>query len=91
MPTPRGGLSTSAIGTKIYTFGGEGNPAAGTNDVFPYVEVYDTATDSWTKEADMKFPRHGTQAVTIDNKVYIPGGGTRTAGGDTNHFDYYTP
>jgi N-acetylneuraminic acid mutarotase len=81
MPTARGGLSTAVIGSKIYTFGGEGNPTWGSNQVFPDVESYDTTTDRWAKEASMKVPRHGTQAVTVDNVIYIPGGGLQGGGG----------
>jgi N-acetylneuraminic acid mutarotase len=81
MPTARGGLSTAVIGSTIYTFGGEGNPVWGSNQVFPDVESYDTTTDKWQKEGQMKVPRHGTQAVTVGNVIYIPGGGLQGGGG----------
>ncbi|KAK0622725.1 hypothetical protein B0T14DRAFT_451896, partial [Immersiella caudata] len=74
MPTARGGLAAATIGTKVYTFGGEGNPNTETG-VFNETEVYDTVGDSWTRLAPMKLPRHGTSAVAIGGRVYVPGGG----------------
>jgi N-acetylneuraminic acid mutarotase len=78
MPTPRGGLSATQIGNKIYTFGGEGNPSG--RGVFPNVESFDTITRQWTKEMPMKVPRHGTQAAAVGNAIYIPGGGLSGGG-----------
>jgi N-acetylneuraminic acid mutarotase len=83
MPTPRGGMAVAAIGTKIYTFGGEGNPAPGSKGVWPQVESYDTVTDKWQKEAPMKNPRHGTGAVTVNDVIYIPGGGATIGGNES--------
>jgi len=79
MPTPRGGLSAAAVGKKIYTFGGEGNPEAATG-VFPQVEAYDLKTNKWSKLADMTSPRHGTSATALNGKIYIPGGGDLIGG-----------
>jgi N-acetylneuraminic acid mutarotase len=88
MPTPRGGIAVAAVGTKIYAFGGEGNPAPGSKGVFTSTEVYDVAKDSWESEAPMKLPRHGLQAVTIGDDIYLPGGGEKEAFGlDTDYFD----
>lgn len=47
-PTPRGSLSTAAIGNKIYTFGREGNPDNSTQGGFPQTEIYDVEKDSWS-------------------------------------------
>jgi N-acetylneuraminic acid mutarotase len=74
MPTPRGGISASAVGTKIYTFGGEGNMAS-TKGVFSECESYDVVEDEWRKEMAMKVPRHGMGAVALDGAIYVPGGG----------------
>jgi N-acetylneuraminic acid mutarotase len=91
MPTARGGLAAGAVGKKIYTFGGEGNPEA-ESGVFNQTEVYDTATDSWERLAPMAVPRHGTYAVGVGNKVYIPGGGLELGGTRAvAHFDVFSP
>lgn len=91
MPTARGGLSVAAIGTKIYTFGGEGNPEEGTDGVFDDVEVYDTETDDWEVLEPMDLPRHGTSAAVVDGRVYIPGGGIVEGVGATDVFDVFSP
>ena len=78
MPTARGSLSCSAIGFRIYCFGGEGNkdnPAR----IFNESQVYDTKLDQWKTLAPMEVPRHGTGAATVGNAIYIPGGGVTTA------------
>jgi N-acetylneuraminic acid mutarotase len=90
MPTPRGGLSTGVIGDKVYTFGGEGNRAV-ESGVFDQVEVYDTRKDEWDSAGTMKIPRHGTYAVGVGRKVYIPGGGIMQSGMPVEDFDVYSP
>lgn len=90
LPTARGGLAAATIGTKVYTFGGEGNPAT-ESGVFNQTEVYDTEKDSWKKLGPMKLPRHGTSAVAIDGRVYIPGGGIVAGGGPVDTLDVFEP
>ncbi|MGW0880119.1 hypothetical protein [Streptomyces sp. NPDC002671] len=53
----RGGIAAAAIGTTIYTFGGEGNPAPGSHGVFPNTEAYDTTRDRWQILALTQTPR----------------------------------
>ncbi|KAK3368504.1 kelch domain-containing protein [Podospora didyma] len=91
MPTARGGVAAAAVGTKVYTFGGEGNPAPGSNGVFNQTEAYDTETDTWERLAPMELPRHGTSAAAIGGRVYIPGGGIVQGGAPVNHSDVFWP
>jgi N-acetylneuraminic acid mutarotase len=91
MPTPRGGVAAAAVGSKVYTFGGEGNPAAGTSGVFNETEVYDTTTDTWEKLQPMALPRHGTSAVAIGNTIFIPGGGIAQGAGPVATLDAFNP
>ncbi|KAJ3495832.1 hypothetical protein NLG97_g3111 [Lecanicillium saksenae] len=74
MPVARGGLCGASIGCKIYAFGGEGNPNT-YNGVFNQTEVFDTNGQKWADLAPMAVPRHGTNAVAVGNRIYIPGGG----------------
>lgn len=90
MPTPRGGLASGVVGKKVYTFGGEGNKAV-ESGVFDQVEAYDTVKDSWESVGTMKIPRHGTYAVGVRGKVYIPGGGIVQSGGPVADFDVFEP
>ena len=50
MPTPRWGLSTSAVDGRIYAMLGRENALVGT------VEAYDPHTDTWTEKADIPTP-----------------------------------
>lgn len=90
MPTPRGGVAAGVIGKTIYTFGGEGNTAV-ESGVFNQTEAYDTVHDRWEKLAPMKIPRHGTYAVGVGSRVYIPGGGIIQSAGPVVDFDAFTP
>jgi N-acetylneuraminic acid mutarotase len=82
--TPRGGLAGGVLGKKLYVFGGEGDPDT-SKHVFPDIDVYDPATDSWAKVGEMLIPRHGYNAAVVDNKVYLPGGATQQGGGASDN------
>ena len=100
MPVPRGGLSGAVVDGNFYTFGGESNPDT-ENGIFDEVEVFNLARQEWTSLGPMAVPRHGSFAVSVGNKVYIPGGGLQEDGkaifiGDevhildtTDHFDAF--
>jgi N-acetylneuraminic acid mutarotase len=90
MPTARGGVAAGVIGRKVYTFGGEGNKEV-ESGVFDQVEAYDTVKDTWERVGTMKVPRHGTYAVGVRGKVYIPGGGIVQGGGPVADFDVFEP
>ena len=73
MPTARGALSTSVVNGKIYAIGGcsifnAAGPSLST------VEVYNPATDEWTKKADMPTARMGLSSGVVDGKIYAIGG-----------------
>ncbi|CAM1507615.1 Fc.00g072560.m01.CDS01 [Cosmosporella sp. VM-42] len=91
MPTPRGGISAGTIGKSVYIFGGEGNMAEGSDGVFNETEVFNSETERWNKLAPMKLPRHGTSAVAIGGRVYIPGGGVRVGGAPVSYTDAFYP
>lgn len=90
MPTARGGLSAGTVGTQVFTFGGEGNQAVSTG-VFNETEVFDAATETWTRLAPMRLARHGTEAVAVDGRVYVPGGGTVQGATPVDVLDVYIP
>jgi hypothetical protein len=89
IPTPRGGCAAAVVGAKLYLFGGEGNAnsAAG---VFPNVDAYDPATDSWQALPDLTVPRHGFGAAVVEGRVYLPGGSIRQGGGASDYGSIYT-
>jgi N-acetylneuraminic acid mutarotase len=89
IPTPRGGIASAVLAGRLFTFGGEGNPAAGTNGVFGDVEAYDPVSNSWQEFTPLEIPRHGYGAATLDDRIYLPGGANRQGDGAVNDFSVY--
>jgi N-acetylneuraminic acid mutarotase len=83
IPTPRGGTAGAVLENKLFVFGGEGN-SADPSGVFPKIEAYDPASDSWQTYPDMLVPRHGFGAATVGDKIYLPGGANHQAFGAVN-------
>jgi N-acetylneuraminic acid mutarotase len=73
MITPRGGAAAAVVRDRIVVAGGEGNTAA-SSGVFPQVEVFVPASNSWYSMPNMRTPRHGTGGASIGNTFYVPGG-----------------
>ncbi|PLB51286.1 galactose oxidase [Aspergillus steynii IBT 23096] len=102
MSVPRGGLCSAAVGDRLYTLGGEGNPRTET-EVFDQAEAFDVVSERWELLHSVPVPRHGTQAAASGGRVYIPGGGLQQDGKNvtmngvaafhrsTGHFDVYCP
>jgi N-acetylneuraminic acid mutarotase len=74
MPTKRDGLSAIALNGKIYAIGGLLEDWDTTGPVLPTVEEYNPATDTWTKKADMPYPRSDFSISVVNGKIYIFGG-----------------
>ena len=75
MPTPRGGFGAGVVDGTIIVVGGEGNSDLDSG-VYPDVEQYDPATNTWNGLSNMKTPRHGMGAAGLDGRLYVPGGAT---------------
>jgi N-acetylneuraminic acid mutarotase len=90
MPTARGGTAAGVVDGKIYVVGGEGNGAAASG-VFPQVEEYDPATDTWTSRGEMLTPRHGMGAAGFDGGLYVPGGATTQGFGAVATAEIFVP
>ena len=77
MPTARWALAADVVDGKIYVFGGARRwdkvPPIDLN-VTPIVEVYDPATDTWTRASDMPRARFTHSATAVNGKIYIIGG-----------------
>lgn len=74
IPTARGGAAGATLGGRVFVFGGEGNDQ-GQTGVFARIEAYEPNSNAWTEYPAMSLPRHGLGAATVDNRVYLPGGG----------------
>lgn len=85
MPTRRTFASAAVVNGKIYVISGvkAGKPANPNWDAHadPYeetraVEEYDTATDTWTRKADIPTQRDGAVAAVANGRLYVIGGAT---------------
>jgi N-acetylneuraminic acid mutarotase len=75
MPTARWALAAEVVDGKIYVFGGARQWVTAIDfKATPIVEVYDPATDTWTRASDMPRARFGHSATAVDGKIYIIGG-----------------
>jgi N-acetylneuraminic acid mutarotase len=100
MPTARGEFACVAVNGKIYAIGGVSRPQQRGNiinlradELVSAVEVYDPATDTWTKKADMPNPRVGLRGVSVNGKIYVMGGvvNGNTAENVLNLLEEYDP
>jgi N-acetylneuraminic acid mutarotase len=75
IPTTRMSLQANVVDGKIYVIGGQ--MLAGLYIINPSSsnDVYDPATDSWSKMAPIPTPVMGYASTVLDNKIYIIGGG----------------
>jgi len=73
MSGPRELLTTSVVDGKIYAIGGQREEGA-IRDVYPTVEMYDPATDTWTKKTDAPLPRKVHSACVLNDIIYVFGG-----------------
>jgi N-acetylneuraminic acid mutarotase len=90
MPTGRGGMGCGAIGGKLYTAGGEGNGAV-TSGVFPNVETFDAAANTWAELAPMANPKHGVGGAVWDGALYLCGGASQEGFGAIATTDVLRP
>jgi N-acetylneuraminic acid mutarotase len=77
MPTARWSPAADVVDGKIYVFGGGRRYSANAMPPFnetSIVEVYDPATDTWTRASDMPTARFAHSATAVDGKIYIIGG-----------------
>lgn len=78
MPTARSGGGWGTYGGRIYVAGGEVSTPelAG---AFRAVEVFEPATNTWTKMPPMPMPRHGVAGAVLGNRFHLVSGMITTA------------
>jgi N-acetylneuraminic acid mutarotase len=92
IPTPRGGLAGAVLAGRAYLFGGEGSISPDRpQGVYPEVEEYDPKTDAWRLVSRMPHPRHGMAAVTLGNRIFLPGGGAGVGFTVSSTMDSFAP
>jgi N-acetylneuraminic acid mutarotase len=72
------------LGDELLIFGGEGNPDPASFGVWPNIDAYEPASDSWQPLPPMLAPRHGFGAAASDGRVYLPGGAAAQGFGAVN-------
>ena len=75
MPTPRTGVATAVVGSRLYVIGGEESGGAYSN----VVEYFDVSDQTWHSDRSLPVGVVGSRAAAIGNKLYVSGG--RTASG----------
>jgi len=82
MPTPRHHLEVIAANGKVFAMGGRQGLARGSVGYTDTVEEYDPATDRWSvSKARMPVAREDMSWGVYDGRIYIVGGGLRSAFG----------
>jgi len=91
IPVVRGGLGSGVINGRIIVFGGEGNSGR-PEQTFQENHEYDPATDTWRALAPMPTPRHGLYGISLEGRIFVPGGGPVIGGSYSNvHEAFYLP
>lgn len=78
LPTQRAGSASVVIDGKLAVIGGESVAQVAAHRE---VEAYDPAARRWTSLAPLPVGRHGTQASTLDGRIYISAGSANRGGG----------
>jgi DNA-binding CsgD family transcriptional regulator len=71
MPTRRAWLGLAAWERRLYAVSGEGS-----DGVSGAVEIYDPASDAWTRGAEKPTPVAHVAAATLGDRIFVPGGCT---------------
>ena len=88
MPTKRSGLAGTVYKGLFLVLGGEVPTERRTNTEN---EAFDPKINSWRTLAPMRMGRHGTNAATDGERVYLVGGSHLPGGGDvTNELIVFT-
>ena len=70
MPTARTLHSVSVVDGRIYALAGSTTVSLSTG----VLEVYDPATDAWSRRADLPVPTCGPAAAVVNGRIYLFGG-----------------
>ncbi|AHM62227.1 Kelch repeat-containing protein [Flammeovirgaceae bacterium 311] len=78
LPTLRGGTASAVLGNELIIMGGE---SASQSTAHKETEALDVTTNNWRRLADLQQGRHGTQAITSNQGIYIIAGSANKGGG----------
>lgn len=80
LPQARGGMGKAAfVDGEFHVIGGETLTGAGATSagVYPRVDVYDPASNSWRLAAPLPTPRHGIFPLAAGDNLHVIAGGTK--------------
>jgi N-acetylneuraminic acid mutarotase len=80
MPIVRSHFGSAAWNGRIYVFGGGGEGFKSLN----LVHIYDPGVDQWSTGHPMPTTRSGVVAVTLEDRIYVMGGGFKKPDGTFN-------
>jgi len=83
MPVARAGVASATLQGHVQIWGGEG-PSGTPTSTYAQGHDYDPKTNTWTTIAGEPTPRHGTDAATIGDVAYVPGGGPQSGNSVTD-------
>jgi len=86
LPTPRAAPGIVVFNKELLVMGGEGEQQG---PAFKLVEAYNPATKTWSRKADMKYRRHGPQAILSGKGIYIAAGSPKQGGGKQWNMEVY--
>jgi N-acetylneuraminic acid mutarotase len=78
MPNPRNHLGGIAVNGKVYAIGGQHDHEEGAGNQVE-TDVYDPATDTWTRVANLPTPRGHIAVVEIGGRILVMGNGPATS------------
>lgn len=94
LPNPRNHLGAAVLNGKAYVLGGQHTYQEGTTSQ-KQVDVYNPATDSWTRAADLPHSRSHISASTfvMDGRLIVAGGSVNngSSGASTTEVAMYDP
>jgi len=94
LPQARGGGGKAVFfGGEFYVFGGEtlNGPGATANHVYDRVDIYDPTANTWRTGTAMLTARHGIFPLLQSGRVYVAGGGVKSANSQSTVNDAYNP
>jgi N-acetylneuraminic acid mutarotase len=86
IPTPRAGNSAIIYKNELLIIGGE---SMSQDEAHAETEVLNLNNYSWAKMANMQIGRHGTQAVIIGNKIFMPSGSIMRGASETPTTEFF--
>lgn len=92
LPQARGGTGKAVYAAgEFYVMGGETKNGTGATaqNVYNRVDIYNPATNTWRRGADMPTARHGIFPLLIGGRVYVAGGGTQAANSQASMLEIY--